>query len=102
MTGIRQDERTHSEGDGNTAIDGSGVGTSTAQVRAERDGPPRAPGDGRVYHIAFPATDAKGASCTGVVKVGVPHDQGKGRTIVDGGPLYDSTVATPGASGSKK
>lgn len=48
-----------------------GVGTSTAWLPAERDGT----GDGREYVVAFTATDAKGASCGGLVRVAVPHDQ---------------------------
>ncbi len=51
ITGITQDEPTNTQGDGNTPIDGAGIGTSTAQVRAERSGSPRVPGNGRVYHI---------------------------------------------------
>lgn len=68
--------------------DGTGVGTSSPAVRAERDGG----GDGRVYHISFTATNSAGGSCTGSVTVGVPHDQGRHSTPVDGGSLYDSTV----------
>ena len=85
VTGIFQDEVTNGSGDGNTSIDGFGVGTSQAQVRAERSGR----GNGRVYHLQFRATDANGASCTGEVTVGVPHD--KKHAIVDGGAKYDST-----------
>ena len=65
---------------------------ATAQVRAERVGDPKVPGDGRVYHIGFTADDGKGGICTGTVRVGVPHDQGGGATPVNGGALYDSTV----------
>lgn len=84
---IRQDEPTNDTGDGNTAIDGFGVGTSVAQVRAERSGG----GNGRVYHIGFTATDPWGGSCSGDVTVGVPHDQGKKGAPVDDGAVYDST-----------
>ena len=91
VTGIRQDEPVNDKGDGNTAPDGKGVGTATAEVRAERTGTPKVPGNGRVYHIAFRATDGHGGSCTGTVKVSVPHDQ-RGAPAIDGGPLYDSTV----------
>ena len=84
-----------SGGSGNTGPDGSGVGTSTAFVRAERVGNPKTPGNGRVYHITFEATDAAGGSCTKTVKVGVPHDQGGKATPIDGGPLFDSTIAVP-------
>ncbi|HVL70185.1 MAG TPA: Ig-like domain-containing protein [Vicinamibacterales bacterium] len=91
ITSIFQDEPTLTVGDGNTPIDGDGVGTATAQVRAERSGNPRVPGNGRVYHISFLATDADGGTCTGLVKVGVPHDQGQRSTPVDDGPKYKST-----------
>ena len=49
----------------------SGIGSSVAQVKAERDGK----GDGRVYHIEFEATDPSGASCVGKVTVCLPHDR---------------------------
>lgn len=89
ITGIRQDEPVNTKGDGNTAPDGKGVGTATAEVRAERSGSPKVPGNGRVYHIAFSVTDGHGGECTGTVRVAVPHDQSK--PAVDDGPLYDST-----------
>jgi len=85
ITAIFQDEPV---GSGKNSPDGEGVGTSTAQVRAERQGG----GNGRVYHIDFQASDGAGGVCTGEVLVGVPHDQGKGSTPVDDGRLYDSTV----------
>jgi hypothetical protein len=85
---IFQDEAVNAKGSGNTAPDGRGVGTSTAEVRAERSGK----GNGRVYHIGFTAEDGNSESCSGEVAVGVPHDQGKGAVPVDGGALYDSTV----------
>ena len=44
-------------------------------LRAERNGN----GDGRVYRIAFVASDGKGGTCTGSTVVKVPHDQGKGK-----------------------
>jgi hypothetical protein len=52
-------------------------------------------GDGRVYHIFFTASDPHGGVCTGVVKVGVPHDEGGSAVPVDGGPLYSSGVCIP-------
>jgi hypothetical protein len=67
------------------------VDTPTAEVRAERSGTKKVPGDGRVYHISFTASDDSGATCSGTVLVGVPHDQ-RGTDPVDGGPLYDSTI----------
>ncbi len=86
---IYQDESVNGRADGNTVPDGRGVGTSTAEVRAERSGQ----GDGRVYHIGFTADDGRGGTCSGEVLVGVPHDQGGGSTPIDGGALFDSTVA---------
>jgi hypothetical protein len=91
ITSIRQDEPTLEPGSGNFCPDASGVGTSTANLRAERDGQQ----DGRVYHVAFSATDSEGATCTGTVTVCVPHDQSKPVGCVDEGPLFDSTVCAP-------
>ncbi len=82
---IFQDEPTNGLGDGDTSPDGAGIGTSTADLRAERSGT----ADGRVYHIEFTATDVRGETCSGTVKVGVPHD--KNDTPIDGGALFDST-----------
>jgi hypothetical protein len=93
---IRQDEEVDAAGSGNFSPDGKGVGTGTAEVRVERIGDKKIPGDGRVYHIAFTADDGKGGQCTGVGQVGVPHDQGQGNDIIDGGPLFDSTEVVPG------
>jgi hypothetical protein len=87
---IFQDEPVNDIGDGSTATDGWGIWTEMAEVRAERSGSISAPGDGRVYHIGFTASDDRGGSCSGVVKVGVPHNRND--TPVDGGPLYDSTI----------
>ena len=87
---IFQDEPLDTFGDGNFTPDGKGVGTATAEVRAERSGTKKVPGNGRFYHIYFTATDLYGLSCSGEVKAAVPHDQNK--TPIDGGPLYDSTT----------
>jgi streptogramin lyase len=83
VTAIRQDEPLTRTG----APDAAGIGTSTPQLRASRQGG----GDGRVYRLTFVAEDAAGASCTGTVTVCVPHDQGRGRTCGDGGALFDAT-----------
>lgn len=87
IVSIFQDEPVNGRGDGNTIIDGRGVGTAIAEVRAERAGG----GNGRVYHIAFTADDGNGASCSGLVTVGVPNS--KKAAPVDDGALYDSTVS---------
>jgi len=87
ITGITQDEPVNGLGDGDTSPDGFGIGTSQATLRAERSGT----GNGRVYAISFTASDGIGGTCSGKVKVGVPHDQGKNSTPVDDGQIYDST-----------
>ncbi len=97
ITGIFQDESVNGTGDGNTCPDGTGVGTSTASVRAERSGQ----GDGRVYHISYVASDGQGGECEGTVTVCVPHSQGGGGGCVDQGPLFDSTDCSgAGAAGA--
>jgi len=87
VTSIFQDEPVQSSGSGNTSPDATGVGTGSPSVRAERDGG----GDGRVYHLAFTATNSTGGTCTGTVTVGVPHDQGHKGGPVDQGALFNST-----------
>jgi hypothetical protein len=79
ITGIQQDEPVDALGSGNTAPDGTGVGMSTAYVRAERGGP----GTGRIYFISFDAQDSLGDKCSGTVMAYVPHDQGQGFNPVD-------------------
>jgi hypothetical protein len=44
-----------------------------------------------VYEILFTATDTRGASCTGSVRVGVPPNAEAGTVAIDDGPLYDAT-----------
>jgi len=87
ITGIEQDEPVLTQGSGNTQPDGVIQGP-TAYVRAERSGP----GTGRLYFISYSAMDGIGNTCTGVVQVQVPHDQGQGYIPTDTGNRYDSTV----------
>ena len=67
---ITIDNITNNETD---SADAGGIGTSTAQVRAARNGK----GSGRTYTISFTAADGQGGSASGSVLVVVPHDQGK-------------------------
>lgn len=90
VTKITQDEPVDSKGDGHTAPDGTGTGSATPSVRAERNGS----GDGRVYAIGFTANDGRGAQCQGTVSVSVPRDSH--HPAVDSGQLYDSTVIPSG------
>lgn len=92
---IFQDEPVDTWGDGSFTPDGAGVGSGGAQVRAERAGTKKVPGNGRVYHIGFTAEDDKGSTCSGELLVGVPHDQGGGSVPIDDGALFDSTATSP-------
>lgn len=89
IDGISQDEPVNCPGDGDTAPDGGGVGTSAAWVRAERCG---VDGNGRVYVIAFTASDGNGGTATGSLSVVVPCNQKKDCVVVDDGQDYDSTA----------
>lgn len=89
ITSIFQDEPVDEQGSGDTTTpDGRGVGTSVAEVKAERSGAQ----DSRFYHIGFVVDDGHGGSCTGTIRVVVPHDRGVNLDPFDGGPLFDSTV----------
>jgi FG-GAP repeat len=85
---IKQDEPTDGTGDGHTCPDGQGIGTSTAQIRAERSGQ----GNGRVYTIFFTASDGNGGTCQGSVTVCVPRTNNG--TCTNGGANFDSTDCT--------
>lgn len=88
-TSVRQDEivKGNGLGSGNTDPDATLIPLA---VRAERNGNPKTPGNGRVYHIGFTASDGHGGTCTGTALVCVPHDQRPTGVCIDGGPLYDS------------
>jgi hypothetical protein len=87
VTGVTQDEPVKTAGLDKTSPDAV-IQAGSASVRAER----LDAGNGRVYQISFSADDGKGGSCTGAVKVGVPHSQKKGLTAIDDGQIYDSTI----------
>jgi len=91
ITAIFQDEPTDGAGRGNFSPDALGIGTDLVALRAERSG-----SDGRVYHVAFVATDARGGTCEGAVTVCVPHDKGHGARCIDGGAIYESTPSFGG------
>ena len=86
---IKQDESTDGSNDGHTCPDADGIGTSTAQVRAERSASLLS-GNGRVYTIYFTASDGRGGSCQGSVTVCVPRSNNGSCT--DDGPNFDSTA----------
>jgi hypothetical protein len=92
ITSITQDEpiNANGQGDGNTVCDGTGVGTSVAQLRAERQGG----GNGRVYRVNYTATNAAGDACSSTLTVTVPHDQ-SGAPAVDDGQTVNSSTGCP-------
>jgi hypothetical protein len=85
VTSIRQDEPTRINSS-DPYPDGKGVGTSVPQVRQQA----AAGCNGRVYTIAFTATDVNKATCSGSVKVSVKL-KSTSPTPFNGGALYDST-----------
>jgi hypothetical protein len=88
VTAITQDEPVNGRGDGRTCPDAQIV-NGVAFVRAEREGTPGRPGNGRVYAISFTADDGQGGTCTGIVNTCVPHDLGH-PTCTDDGQRYNS------------
>ena len=85
FTAVTQDELVNGLGDGDTSPDAAASGNQIL-LRAERAGT----GNGRVYVVHFTATDGQGGSCSGSVKVGVPHS--KKDTASEGPQLYNSFV----------
>jgi TolB protein len=84
VDGVTQDEPLTGPGD-HTSPDAIGRGADEVRLRAERD--PQ--GDGRVYRIAFTASDGRGGECSGTATVSVPRK--KGEPAVDSAPPnYDS------------
>jgi hypothetical protein len=69
--------------------DGTGVGSSTAMIRAESS----RRFQGRTYTITFTASDGHGGDCQGSVKVCVPY-RSQGRCAEDA-PAFDSTSCGP-------
>jgi hypothetical protein len=57
------------------------------EVRAETQND----GKGRIYQVAFEATDGED-SCTGEVSICVPYDGGDSTCVDDGGDFIDSTA----------
>lgn len=93
VTAVRQDEPVSPPSRGEVAGPDAVVppgpvppGVAAVQLRSERLGG----GDGRVYHIAFTATNSEGGQCAATVNVCVPHDQAH-LHCGDQGALFDST-----------
>ena len=71
VDGVVSDEAATGPGGKGFEADAELHGDATFALRAERSGR----GDGRVYRVAFTATDTLGASCKGEVVVRVDHDR---------------------------
>jgi dipeptidyl aminopeptidase/acylaminoacyl peptidase len=83
VTGVTQDEPVRGRGD--TTRPDARLRADRLQLRAERN--PR--GDGRVYVVAFTASDGDGGDCSGTAEVSVPRQ--KHKPAVDSAPpSYDS------------
>jgi hypothetical protein len=89
ITGVRSDEPSNLSLGGPAPAADAVISGSTVKLRRERGKSSTAPGNGRVYYVAFNAVDG-GASCSGVVQVKVPKTLAAG-TIADG-PTFDVTV----------
>jgi TolB protein len=84
ITGVTQDERVGRRPDAKT-----GGAPGEVLLRAER----RGKGDGRVYRIAFTASDGEGGECSGTAAVEVRRK--RNRPAVDSAPpSYDSFTPT--------
>jgi len=94
IDGVTQDEPLVGEGSGNFCPDAR-VHNGRLQLRAERAGS----GNGRVYEVAFTATDGRGGSCSGTITVCVPHDRSPGQGCVDDGQEVDSFGPCPPPKG---
>lgn len=88
ITRITSDEVENAtgNGDGNTTADAVITGSSSFDLRAERQGG----GNGRVYTVYFSAADTSGNESEGACTITVPHDQ-RGSSAVDSGAAYTVT-----------
>ena len=81
---VTQDEPVRSRGD-HTSPDAIDGGDGELRVRAERS----SRGDGRVYRIAFTASDGRGGECSGTATVSVPRKK-RAPAVDSAPPSYDS------------
>ncbi|MDH4147266.1 MAG: hypothetical protein OEY23_19085, partial [Acidimicrobiia bacterium] len=91
-TGVVSDEPATSPGRAGFEADAVLGDGGHVQLRAERLGR----GDGRVYRVAFTASDPAGATCEGEVVVRVDHDRRNDGAASDDGQRHD-VVRGPGA-----
>ncbi len=95
ITSISSDEPedANGNGDGRTTDDIVITGSSSFEIRAEREGR----GNGRVYSVNFTVTDAAGNARGGSCQFRVPHSD-NGTIAVDDGAAAGYTVTAPGAT----
>jgi hypothetical protein len=79
ITGVTQDEPVGRKPD---AV--LGPASNEVKLRATRSGH----SDGRVYRIAFKATDGRGGECSGTATAGVPHND-RSAAVDSAPPSYD-------------
>jgi Tol biopolymer transport system component len=85
IDGVTQDEPVTTSGDPTSPDAAEGAAPHSVNLRAERN--PK--GDGRVYRVAFTASDGRGGACSGTAKVSVPRH--KDDPAVDSAPpSFDS------------
>lgn len=89
ITSVMQDEPVNDFSDGHTVPDAIVQNPGSVNLRSERAGSKKLPGNGRVYHVEFTVDDGYDA-CWGEVTICVPHDQGQKTTCIDEGPLFNS------------
>ncbi len=85
IDGVTQDEPVTANGDPTAPDAAAGGQPDRVSVRAERN--PQ--GDGRVYTIAFTASDGRGGTCSGVADVSVPRHKDD-PAVNSAPPSYDS------------
>ena len=90
IVGVTQNEAVGAAGSGGTCPDARIGDDGQVQVRVERSGQ----GNGRVYRIAFLASDDGGGVCEGVVTVCVPHDRGRGSDCGEWDDDFEGYIST--------
>jgi hypothetical protein len=96
ITSIFSDELEDAQGngDGSTLEDIVITGSSSFQVRAERQGK----GNGRVYGVNFAVVDSSGNSTSSTCYFAVPHDQSGSSAVNDGAGAGYTVTAAPALS----
>ena len=88
-TSVTQDEHVLEPGSGNHCPDAELISPNGGlRLRAERAGRL----NGRVYRLQFEATDDAEASCTGTVKVCMPHEESTVPSCIEDAAVHDSFV----------